>query len=956
MRKERNTCFLCALDASPCAIPLVEGTLAGVREGAERGRVASIVLRLDDGARVTLLPPDHTRPLVRELAALPAAQIRGLRLRVYHLQPGPAATDISTRVLHAGAGSAVVLEPDLLLNITDINNAEYCARQYPLRRLISSPPTEATLRGTIVHQTFKELLKSGQPDPQNHLERALGNAAANLALRRIGISQMAEDAQPHVAALARWYASSRDGLWGAPADIRAETFRLSPEVGLKGRLDIWRVSAEGEAFIELKTGEVRAGAALPKREHRWQVQGYQTLLAVRRPGGLRPTATLLYSGTPGGADGYGVPFSLRELHRVLDLRNRLALLHATGQVPPPPSVAKCQRCMLRAECAQASTLLGWEPPASEDAAPTVEIAADAYFARLYEQLRLEARAVEREAARLWRRTAEERVMDGSAIRDLELAHEPRRTTSGEWEYQFRCRQQSELREGDAVLVSNGDPIAGEVVSGTLLRVDEQGVTVWTPERIACPTLIDRYDGETVHDRTVRNLWRWLWVDPHLRSLVAGACAPAFDAEVERATLQDISPRFNDEQRLAIARAMAARDFLLIQGPPGTGKTDVVAEIASRAIARGERVLIAAFTNQAVDTVLRRLVVAGVSDIVRLGHELSIAPEVRQLRLESRAASADGAESGASDPERILVALESARLVAATTATWSAERYDDAGEALRFDLAIVDEASQLTTPALLGALRFAHRFVLVGDEHQLPPLVVSEEAAEQGLRRSLFGMLLERWGQHASVALTRQYRMHPVICGFPSQMFYDSTLVAAGAARDSLLVLRVDLRLARVLDPTRPCVFVDVRDEAVGKVSQAQTKIASDIVRTLRGAGIAATHIGVITPYRAQAAAIRQRLATLGEHEVQVDTVDRFQGAEREAIIFASGGRASDTTRGRNFLADPHRLNVALTRAQRKLIILGDRQYFASAPLLAQLLEYCARLYDGQGGIVIAQRR
>jgi DNA replication ATP-dependent helicase Dna2 len=872
-----------------------------------------------------------------------------------------------------------VLEPDVLLNITDINNAEYCVRQYPLRRMVPSAPTPASLRGTIVHSAFKELLKSGGTG-EDLLQRALHAQAADLALRQLSYADLAADAEPHLRALEGWYASERENLWGDALRVRAETFLLAPEIGLKGRLDFLLQDERGGSLLELKTG--LANASLPKGAHRWQVHGYQTLLAARRPGAAsRPGATLLYSGTPGRAEGYGIPFFLRDLHNVLDLRNRLALVHATGHVPPPPGAKKCARCALRDACRRASSLLGWEAPVL-DGPPhpaNMEEQEDqkdqkdqgehdaAWFARLYELLRLEARAVEAEAAALWTLTPTQRCDAGIALGELTLEGEPRQTASGEWEYTFTCANTSELREGDAILLSDGDPVQGAVVTGTVLRLHERGVTVWTPERVASPALIDRYDSDIVQTRTLRNLWRWLEAEPHLRTLVAGERRPQFDATSVCAT-QDLPDDLNAEQRNAIERALTARDYALVRGPPGTGKTRVVAEIARRAVARSERVLVAAFTNQAVDNVLTRLVSDGMRDVVRLGHELSVAPELHAYRLQERTRLRLGwtaTDGEAVEPGELRETLRSARVVAATTATWSAERFDEAGEPLRFDLAIVDEASQVTVPALLGALRFARRFVLVGDERQLPPLVVSQAAAEHGLRRSLFAALLEQWGEVSGVALTQQYRMHPTICGFSSRAFYDGRLEAAGAARTALLDLAPSPQSALwpILMPEHPMVFVDVpaalSREGPGKASPMQAQVTGRLVRGLLDAGMSPEEIGIIAPYRAQVAAIRQRLERVmrpGEAPIVVDTVDRFQGGERQVVIVSFGGRVADglQTRGRDFLADPNRLNVALTRAQRKLILLADRQWLTTKPLFARLVDYCAGLYGGRGGCVTAR--
>jgi DNA replication ATP-dependent helicase Dna2 len=146
------------------------------------------------------------------------------------------------------------------------------------------------------------------------------------------------------------------------------------------------------------------------------------------------------------------------------------------------------------------------------------------------------------------------------------------------------------------------------------------------------------------------------------------------------------------------------------------------------------------------------------------------------------------------------------------------------------------------------------------------------------------------------------------------------------------------------------------------VSATQALVTLKLVRELLALGVPPEEIGVIAPFRAQVSAIRQRLerlprsGQLGETRVTVDTVDRFQGGERRVMLMSFGGRAHTQTRGLAFLADPNRLNVALTRAQRKLILIGDRAWLRREPLLDDLLSACAGLYDGRGGVVTARTR
>jgi DNA replication ATP-dependent helicase Dna2 len=1029
----QRECFLCALDRHSCYQTQLEGRIIAAQERVIDGERTPIIL-LDTGTtRAELhLDDQYYHGLVRDLKA------RGdllahyqLTLRVYHLPAAPSIIEYKgyTRPRYKGNKyTLAVLEPDILLNITDLNLAEYCARQHLLHRLSPSAASAATIRGNLIHYCFKELLKEhdrgkftayeDQETPLDalyrHLEQALRINSIDMALANVSSEAMLEDVAPHLASLAFWYETERTTLWDMPTayvdtqgkpegegqgnQVRAETFLLAPEIGLRGRLDLFWQQAGRQRLLELKTG--KASGDLPRHEHRWQVYGYHALLTVRRDTRMKKAlATLLYSGTPGKAQAFGIPSTVRDLQRVNETRNKLILSHVTSIPPAPPGPSRCTRCSLLSSCQHISSLLQWQPPEPDilvqaetdmqisSATPSqtirlrvIDTTEDRdFFAKYYRLLQIEGKAGEQQQALLWKTPVRERIERGTSISALEASGGPMIEKDG-WKQTFHCLNTSELREGDEILLSNGDPITGEVVSGTLLKVSSEEVTVWTRELIAHPSLIDRYDNDLVHVRTLQNLLRWLQAEPHVRDLVAGKIRPRFIEDHPKGR-----PDFNEEQNLAVERALQMQDYLLIHGPPGTGKTSVIAEIVKRLTARGQRVLLAAFTNQAVDNMLKRLDREGFHNYVRLGHERSIEESIQPRLLKTLVGDTP-------DPEMVHEVLRNGAVVASTTATWSSDKYtpsstsgetspqEDSG--LFFDVAIVDEAGQLTVPAILGALRFARRFILVGDEKQLPPLVLSKEAAEQGLSVSLFNTLKQHDDDYtqnhpmtisASVHLRIQYRMNKWIANFSSTVFYDRQLVAHASVANRRLIFKKtqpqrdveeDAILSKVLDPTRPLVFLDVRASAqeteVGalasdtepKVSNAEARAVRAIVGELLARGIDQQEIGIIAPYRAQVANIRRHLFSSdtsqgwqglpSESPLSVDTVDRFQGGERTIIImtFATSEEPAAESPRREFLINPNRLNVALTRAQRKLILVGSVPALENLPIFSRLITYC----------------
>ncbi|HET9920567.1 MAG TPA: AAA domain-containing protein, partial [Ktedonobacteraceae bacterium] len=685
----QQDCFLCALDPHRCSEKLIEGHIRAVATKQVDGEWTPFITLNTGTALISLQLTRYYLNLVRELKRLEqqdaSKRLRdyNLKLRVYHLPPKTQTSEFKDWTVHhyqANVYTLAVLEPDILLNITDLSQSEYCARQYLLRQLVTSPPSAAAISGNLVHHSFKELLKehdrgalmtgyaaNGEETPlatlQRHFEQELERSRIDLALANIPGEAIRSQVSPHLESLANWFLAQRSTLWDMPASysetpggdvseqqsenmVRAETFLLAPEIGLRGRLDLLWQQSSRQRLLELKTGKFNSDT--PKQEHRWQVLGYHALLTVRRDSKMKKAlATLLYSATPGAARSFPIPFNIQNLQRVNEARNSLVLSHVAGLAPAPPGPSRCTRCALLAQCEQVSSLLRWEPPQPDTTMngseainshnghnannghtqpalqPEVTAEDREFFEKFYRLLRMEGLAGEQQQALLWNESLEERVARGAAIQNLQALGEPQPTGQGEWWQTFRCENTSELRVSDEILLSDGDPVTGEVVTGTIIAISTEQITIWTPELIAHPSRIDSYDIDRVHGRTLKNLLRWLQSDQRLRDLISGQRRPLFQP-------MQVSRRadFNTEQNRALERAMQTQDYLLVHGPPGTGKTAVIAEIVKRFHQQGQRVLLAAFTNQAVDNMLKRLDKEGFSDYVRLGHERSVAPEIQ----------------------------------------------------------------------------------------------------------------------------------------------------------------------------------------------------------------------------------------------------------------------------------------------------------------------------------------
>ena len=389
---------------------------------------------------------------------------------------------------------------------------------------------------------------------------------------------------------------------------------------------------------------------------------------------------------------------------------------------------------------------------------------------------------------------------------------------------------------------------------------------------------------------------------------------------------------NKSQTDALEAALFQR-VTLIQGPPGTGKTHTAVALVQMWLRnRTSPILCTSDSNIAVDNLVDGLSRAGVR-VARIGRPEAVRQDLMQFMVESIAGIEPGSNMSKDQQyQAINGVLRRAEVVCATCAGAGS----DILERFSFQACLIDEATQATEPATVVPLtKGCSQVVLIGDQKQLPPTIISREADAAGLGTSLFERMLAR-GIRAFM-LKVQYRMHPAIAAYPSKAFYSGALLSGTPPSARRAPMGFDWPV-----PAVPLAFVDVPDGYERSDGSSQTnpveaqKVVNIVKKLAAGHDVIFGEIGIVTPYSAQVRAIK-RLLNGNKPEVrsrfdapadpntlqalEVCSVDGFQGREKEVIVFCCTRANPNGNVG--FLADPRRVNVMLTRARRGLIIIGN---------------------------------
>ena len=436
------------------------------------------------------------------------------------------------------------------------------------------------------------------------------------------------------------------------------------------------------------------------------------------------------------------------------------------------------------------------------------------------------------------------------------------------------------------------------------------------------------------------------------------------------------PWLNASQEKAVNEVLWAKDVAVVHGPPGTGKTTTLVEAIFETLRRESQVLVCAQSNMAVDWISEKLVDRGIN-VLRIGNPTrvndkmlsftyerrfeahpdypqlwSIRKAIRELRQQRKHADSwhqkmDRLMSRATELElRIRSSLFGEARVIASTLTGAANRVLE-GE--KYSTLFIDEAAQALEAACWIAIRKAGRVILAGDHCQLPPTVKSIMALKGGLGKTLMERIVENKPETVTL-LKMQYRMNEQIMKFSSEWFYHGMVESAPTVSHR-----------GILDYDTPMMWIDTAEcdgkeefvgENFGRINRAEAELTLQTLQQyLEKIGKQrileeSIDVGIISPYRAQVQLLRKELRKREffrpyRHLLTVNTVDGFQGQERD-IILISLVRSNDGG-DIGFLRDLRRMNVAITRARMKLIILGSSETMTSHPFYKKLYEYVGQL-------------
>ena len=384
---------------------------------------------------------------------------------------------------------------------------------------------------------------------------------------------------------------------------------------------------------------------------------------------------------------------------------------------------------------------------------------------------------------------------------------------------------------------------------------------------------------------------------------------------------------NDSQNLSINKAMSASDFHLIQGPPGTGKTETIAQIAKLLVDEGKRVFITGPTHTSINNCLNAIAIKlkDATKLVKIGEKYQAAEIIynKDITRKTRLPFYTYDNSSELSKNGIIVGSTPYSLCYPKS-----KRLDE----WEFDVALIDEAAQMSIPLAISIMSKTNKFIFVGDHKQLAPIIPSGSGNSM-FSGSIFSKLVKLYPNEISL-LNVSYRLNENLIRIPNELFYDNQLKSDHSLEPDLKVFHSNIHSEILNHEDSKILYLHTIFDSQGR-SPYEAKIVSELVQDLINNNVNIKDIGILTPYRAQVREINKALnGKIGNsfpdfnELLFVDTVDRMQGQERDYIIYSmSNSHPLESQRRLDFFYSPNRLNVAITRGIKKCMVIANYKVF-----------------------------
>ncbi|MEO1627910.1 MAG: AAA domain-containing protein, partial [Bacteroidota bacterium] len=879
---------------------------------------------------------------------------------------------------------AFVLEPDYLVDVSAVSECfkDFGAAPmlYLLKKYLPFETSKHLMIGNIANFFLDELMTDGERTFQEIFPKVFQlNPLAFAIFENSIVREIMQRSQKHFVNLKRVLVQDFPASDIQPADCLLEPSFYSETYGLQGRLDVFYKQPDSHkqsAIVELKSGKpFKPNTYGISSNHFTQTLLYDLIIKSVFEKGIAPANFILYSGVDDRQLRFAPAVRAQQLEAI-QIRNQIvAIERGIANLQEQPLDSPNFFSLLR---------------------PDRMSAAKGFIARdlaLFEKVYAGMRSIDRHyftafsafiaheqwlaktgiqgldnvngLASLWLNDLEEKEASFDIISHLAIRE--KKCLESDPIIQFdkteKTNRLANFRKGDiAVLypyLEEGDNVLShQIFKCTIIQIDDQGVSV----RLRSKQFNDRIFQSDIywnleHDmmdssftEMYRNLFRFVQYPESKKDLLLGIRPPRQLPPTDLKPPSDLT----EEQQHIFRRMISAEDYFLLWGPPGTGKTSMMLKHFVSYILNytDENLLLLAYTNRAVDEICQ-----AIESIDRYARE-------EYLRIGSRYATAEAFRDRLfsvqlekiNTRQGLKELIDKHRIIVSTVASVSSKQ--ELLQLKTFQRVVIDEASQILEPLLVGLLPKFKQFILIGDHRQLPAVVVQDKEQSTitdpklrsiGLfdrRDSLFERLykrcLEQKWEWAYAQLSHQGRMHQVIMDFPNEYFYEGKLqiLPEGIAhrRQQTAALNYESSsqasdLEQLLARRRMLFFNTPADttNASTKTNQHEADKICEIVRSFQGIyqtnewEFSAATLGIITPYRAQIACIRQSLeeAKVYTPALTIDTVERYQGGARDIIILSLCTNSASQLRALISLSNEgidRKLNVALTRAKRHLII------------------------------------